>query len=703
MALEYLLEVRSREMPAEHLESVLRQLGGRLFEELMGLGLAPQEILTGVTPRRLMICCQGLPEQEPDREAQEVGPSLEEAWDGEEPTAALLGFAERVGTEVEALETLKTERGAYVGVLRQVAGRPTRDILAERIPRLLAEINWPDRFRWRGDAVWVRPILSIVSLLDGEILPFEFDGIQAGNETAGHPFLSPETLAIEDYNNYLEVLSERGIEVVWKLRRQRLLESMTERARKLKGRLEDEPELLEQLTAHCEVPGVVEGRFDPEFLGLPEEILLAVLRQQHLALPLRNKNGDLLPLFLTTMDRPDDPEGLVKSGQERALAGRLVDARFHYEADRQVALAARGPQLEQLSFHSGLGNYAQKSERVGSLAVLLAEELGLEEHAEALQQAAALYKTDLTTDMIRELPRLRGTLAGLYAREEGYVEAVWRAIAEHYRPATADSPIPSTPAGQILAMADRLDTLVGFLGLGQLPKGSKDPYALRRMAQGLLRILLEAEHELDLDLVGARAVLLYGEALERGAQEILTDLQTFLGDRLTQLLGQRGYTYDEIEAATAVGHRNLPDLVARIEALRTVREEADFRSLVLAAKRISNLVDGHQEYELQTDLLSEEAESELAEALANVRKDVDKALGERRYADGLRHIEALVPALDRFFAEVLVMDENEERRQNRIALLQSCRRIFWRVARLKEMTVDKAEATKASAPPERTS
>lgn len=689
MGSEYLLEVRSREMPATRLKKALKQLGGRLFEELMGRGLAPQEIITGATPRRLMVCCLGLPAAEPDRREQELGPPEDEAWEGEEPTAALLGFSERLGLELDALKPIQTERGTYMGVVRQVEGRPVGEVLAEQVPQILAEISWEARSRWQGGAVWVRPMLGIVSVLDGEVLPFALGGVEAGKTTCGHPVLSPEEFTVSSLAEYRRCLEERGIEVGWEARRRALGGALAQRAKKLKGRLEEHPELLESLTAHLEIPGALGGAFDPDFLTLPEEILLATLRDQHLALPLRNRDGDLLPLFVTGMDRLDDPKGVVRTGHERALAGRLADARFHYEADRQQAMAERSRQLEHVVFHVGLGTYAEKGERVNSLAELLAEELGLEEEKDAIGQAATLLKADLTTEMFREFPRLRGTLGGIYAREEGYLDAVWRAVAEHYRPGSAEGAIPTQPAGQVLALADRLDTLVGYLGIGLLPRGGKDPYALRRLAQGLLRILLEAEFELDLDLVAARAVLLYGDALERGAEEILTDLQTFLGDRLTHLLGQHGFNYDEIEATLAIGQRNLPDLVARIEALRTVRGEPDFRSLVLAAKRISNLVDGTQEYELQSDLLVEDAERELAEAVAAAREDVDLAVAERRYADGLRRIAALVPALDRFFAEVLVMDENEERRANRIALLQRCRRLFWRVARLKQMVVDK--------------
>ncbi|MCP4655912.1 MAG: glycine--tRNA ligase subunit beta, partial [bacterium] len=450
----------------------------------------------------------------------------------------------------------------------------------------------------------------------------------------------------------------------------------------------------------CEIPGVVAGAFDPEYLALPGEVTLATLQQQQSAFVLSSVSeegrGELLPYFVTVMDRPDDPQGVVRAGQERAAAGRLNDALFHYEADRRLPLAERSRRLDQLSFHSRLGSFAHKARRVRALVELIAGELGWHDDLDPACEAAVLLKTDLTTAMVRDFGSLRGIMGGIYAREEGYVEAVWQAIYDQYKPASLDESIPRGRSGQLVAVADRLDALVGFFGIGQAPTGSKDPLAMRRRALGLLRILIEAEMPLDLDLIAARAVLLYndgreGEGLERGAEEILQALQGFLADRLRNLLGQRGFAHDEIEAAMAVGANNLPDLAARLRALRTMREASEFRSLVLAAKRIFNIVKESPEFELHPELLVEEAEKDLYANLVEVRRTVDEAADRRRYEDCLLHMEALVPSLDRFFAKVLVMDEDETLRHNRMALLQATRRVFWRMARLKEMAIDKAD------------
>ncbi|MEM7355348.1 MAG: glycine--tRNA ligase subunit beta, partial [Acidobacteriota bacterium] len=346
--------------------------------------------------------------------------------------------------------------------------------------------------------------------------------------------------------------------------------------------------------------------------------------------------------------------------------------------------------LEALDLHPRLGSYAAKADRIRALVALACSQLGWDDVLEPAREAAALLKADLTCGLVRDFPSLRGTVGGIYAREEGYVEAVWLGIYEHYQ----SRPIPQRRNGQVLAIADRLDSLVGFFGIGQVPSGSRDPFGLRRLAQGLLRIVTEAGLELDLDLLAARAVLLYGDLLDRGAETLLGELQTFLSERFRHLMGQRGFAFDEIEAAQAVSVRNLPDRVARLEALRTVREEPEFRSLVLAAKRIFNISQDSREFEVRPEELAEGAEQDLHEALSEVREVVDLAVSEGRYEDGLRAMAELVPHLDRFFADVLVMDENERLKANRIALLQACRRVFWRIARLKEMVVEKgSEAT----------
>jgi len=691
---EYLLEVRSEEIPARMLEPGVRELATRVFEELMSRNLAPAEVETGYAPRRLVLVLTGLPEREPDREEQVMGPPVRAAFTADgAPTPALIGFAKRCGVEPDQLARVKTDKGEYLAATKKTEGKPTADVLAEIVPRTLAGISWAKTMRWgSGEGPWVRPVHGVVSLFDGAIVPFTFFGIAAGDTTEGHPNLSPAPFQVTGAAAYRRELAQRAIEVRPAERRKTLASTMQKRAEALGGILVDDPGLLDKLAAICEIPGVMEGHFDESFLELPAEVLATSLRDHQSALTVEAPDGGLLPCFLTVMDRPDDPKGRARSGNEWVVAARLADARFFYGEDRKAGLAHRAGQLDRLAFHDRLGSYAAKSERLATLAAAICDELGWTAEKEAAVAAARLLKVDLATEMVKEFTSLQGIVGGIYAREEGHPEAVWQAVYDQYLPASTEDRLPRGHAGLVTGLADRLDTVVGIFGLGLIPTGSKDPFGLRRAAQGIVRIALEGNLALDLEAVAAEAVKLFGDRVKRSAAQILDDLRPFLHDRLRYVLGLRGYAYDEIEAALAVGVTTLPDLAARVDALHRMREEPGFLTVVQAAKRIANIVKDAAENPLDASLLAEPAEKDLHAAFEGLRHEVEAAAAARDYDRCLRRILDLAPVLDRFFVEVLVMAEDPKVRQNRIALLQAIGRTVSRTARLTEVVVDKAEA-----------
>src|SRR6185295_164798 len=522
-ASEYLLEVRCEEIPARMLEPGVRELATRVFEELMARGLAPSEVATGYTPRRLVLVLSGLPAREADREDRVLGPPVRAAYGADgAPTPALLGFAKRCGVAPEDLEKVDTEKGEYLAARQKTAGRPTREILAELVPRVLAAIAWPKTMRWgTGVGPWVRPVQGIVSLWDGEIVPFPFFDDVAGDETIGHPILSPAPFPVASAADYRRQLTALGIEVRHPARRERLLAAMKSEAERLGGRLVEDGPLLDKLAALCEIPGVMAGSLDPLFLKLPAEVLATSLRDHQSALTIEGANG-LLPAFLTVMDRADDPRGRVRAGNEYVVAARLADARFFYGEDRKVPFAEKADRLQSLNFHDRLGTYAEKADRLARLAETIASRLGcsLGETAEATE-AARLLKVDLTTEMVKEFTSLQGVMGGIYARESGHADKVWQAIYDQYQPASTEDSIPRGTAGRIAGLADRLDTLAGIFGLGLIPTGSKDPFGLRRAAQGAVRIVLEGTLPLDLEALAREAVALYGDKLKKSADEIL--------------------------------------------------------------------------------------------------------------------------------------------------------------------------------------
>ncbi len=692
---ELLLEVRCEEIPARMLAPAMQELKTRVLEELMARSLPPREMVTAFTPRRLTLAVRGLAEQEPERVERVTGPPVGVAFDAEgRPTAAGLGFARRCGVEPGALQRLQTARGEYVAAEVRRPGAPTAAVLAELLPRLLSSLSWDKTMRWGcGRGPWVRPPHGIVALFGDEVVAFELFGVASGASTCGHPILSPKPFAVTGWSDYRTKLARRDIVVGFEARREALTRRLAEAALELGGELVPDPELLDRLTAVCEIPGVVAGRFSEEFLGLPREVLVTTLRDHQSAFSVQ-AGGGLIAAFLTVMDRPHDDSGRVRAGNEGVVEARLADARFFHDEDRKTPLAARLPRLAQLTFHARLGSFADKSERVRKLAADLVSALEWRDLAGPLDEAARLAKCDLTTEMVKEFTSLQGTMGGVYAREEGLPELVWQALYDQYRPLGAEDAIPRGRVGQLLGLADRLDSLVGIFGLGLVPSGSRDPFGLRRQAQGLVRIVLEGRIPIDLDLAAARAVVLYGGLLERNGEQVLAALRPFLHDRVRTVLGRQGLAYDEIEAALAVGGAQLPDVQARARALHAVREEPSFLAVVLAAKRIANILKDQAEHELDPRRFVEEAERNLYEASLRLRQEVLEAEERREYESCLRSIAAFADVLERFFVEVLVMDENRERRHNRLALLQSIQRILSRTARLTEMVVDRAELRK---------
>ncbi len=739
---EFLLEVRSEEIPARMLEPGVRELATRVFEELMARGIGPREVETGFTPRRLVLRLGGVPEREPDRDERVMGPPVRAAYAGDgSPTPALIGFARRCGVEPDQLERVSTEKGDYLAASRSIAGRPASEVLAELVPRILTNLAWPKTMRWgSGVGPWVRPVHGIVALLDGQVVPFELFGVRTGDTTQGHPVLSPRPLKVRGAGDYRRKLAVRHLEVDPKRRRAALLAAMHERAAAVGGRLVEDGPLLDKLAALCEIPGVLQGSFDASFLELPAEVLSTSLRDHQSALTVAALDdggadggaGRLLPCFLTVMDRPDDPAGRTRSGNEWVVAARLADARFFFGEDRRRGLANHAEQLARLGFHERLGSYAEKTQRVAALAAAACSEMGWTAEAGDVAAAARLLKADLASEMVKEFTSLQGVMGGLYARLDGQPEAVWQAVYDQYLPASTDDAIPRGRVGRVLGLADRLDTLVGMFGVGLTPTGSKDPFGLRRAAQGAVRIACEGGITIHLGRLIARAVELYGDRLATGARPgggaagaggdvaaRLAALRPFLDDRIRYVFGLYGYAYDEIEAGMGAGAADLADLRARVDALHRLRHEAAFLSLVLAAKRIANIVksDAAESAEGQGAAPppagpaagpaapepaaspaaaepaepAEPAERELAAAFAGLRADVEEAAAARDYERCLRRVAELAPVLDRFFVEVLVMDPDAAVRRNRIALLQAIGRTLNRVVQLAEVVVDRAE------------
>ncbi|MEO1082653.1 MAG: glycine--tRNA ligase subunit beta, partial [Acidobacteriota bacterium] len=681
---------------------LIRGVTVRLFEELTSRGVRFEEMSTVATPRRVAVSVRGLADGEPERESLEFGPATSEAFDEDgSPTPVLRAFSERLGVDIDALEPRPTERGEVLAHVDVAPGRAMMKALESLVPRLLKEAS--ARLDKVGGDLWPRPVTGVLALLDGDIVPFTF-GEPAGRRSAGHPVFSPEPFDVEDWDDYCRLLADRGLVGGLDERRRQLEERAVQRATELGGAADGLPVQIARWAASCEIPAVIDGELPQEALGLPVELLRTVLAERQDAVAVR-RGADVLPFFLAVMDRPEETGSAAREGRRRAVAGDLLDALFDYERDRAVPLVERARRLEQLTFQGRLGTYAEKSFRLRELVALACDELGWHDATEHALEAASLAKADLTTAAVGAYPELQGVIGGVMARSEGYVEPVWQAIYDHSLPrAGAGDAMPRGRVGHVLAVADRLGTLVGLFGVhgdavdadGRTGRG--DPRRLRPLAAGLLRLIIDGEMPLDLDLLVARAVLLYGERLELDAEAILRRLQSFLDRRLDHYLGAAGFGAAEIEAAKAVGTADLPDLVRRLEGLRAMRGSSELRQLVQTARRIGRIVEGAPEGEIAPELLADGAESDLFDGLVRITPAVEAASAAGAYDEVLKTLAELLPTLDRFFIEVLVNDEDEATRTHRLALLQTARRLGGRVARLANLEPDEHAPAAAEAP-----
>jgi glycyl-tRNA synthetase beta chain len=540
--------------------------------------------------------------------------------------------------------------------------------------------------RWGdGTPQWIRPVHSVLVLLDGLVIPMSLFGVESGRTTSGHRTLAPGRIVTMGVADWFQKLRAAHVEPDLAVRRARLREQAHALASEVGGEPADDAALLDTWAHLVESPGVVRGSFDPAFLELPEEILVTSMREHQKMLPVRSGRG-LAAHFLAVCDQIGDPKGLIARGNEWVTAARFSDARFFWDDDGKTKLEDRLPRLGRLQFQETLGDYLKKTGRIQDLAEKLAARLGLSHLDGLLVRAARLMKADLATDMVREFPDLQGIVGGLYARRDGEREEVWQALYDQYRPASADDSAPRGDVGGAVALADRLDTLTGLFGLGLAPTGSKDPYALRRAALGVVKILLDKKWRLDLPAACADAAALHG-GLPRQKDEMLKELSAFFLERLRFLLEKKGHAPDVVEAVLTTDCPDLADAEERVEAVEAMRKEQDFLPLASAFKRTQNILAQAPEAAGEPDLakMTDDAEKALALDYLQAKGMLDDLVAHRRYRDALSIMASLGPSLDRFFTEVHVMAEDPEVKANRIALLRSMRDQFVRVARFSEI------------------
>ena len=735
--MKFLLEIGCEEIPARFIPPALAALEEGFKKRLGEVRLADSlEVRCMGTPRRLVLSASPVKAKQDDLDEELLGPRVEAAFDkAGKPTKACLGFARSKGVEVGDLLKIDSDKGQVVAVRRKVKGKPAAEVLPELLVDLLGSLPFQKTMRWgEGKHLFARPVHWILALLDDQLLPFSFAGIDSGNQSRGHRFTFPKPFEVKKIASYESDLKKRDVIVDPRARREMLMEASRKLAEEAGGRLLDDPGLEEEVTYLTEMPVPVLGRFDDRFLELPREVLVAAMRNHQRYFSIEGKDGKLLDAFVAVGNtRVEDP-ALVRHGNERVLTARLSDAGFFFEVDQKVPPADRVPRLQEMTFQADLGSYYDKAHRMANLAVSLAVHAGLGEWNEGTRiidaltvkmsslendkeqfswrvaRAALLSKTDLLTEMVGEFPELQGQMGGVYAEKSGEHPPVARAVSDHYRPRFSGDEVPGQDEGAMVSLADRLDTLAGCFGVGLKPTGAADPYALRRQCLGVIAVVMQKDYRLSLRWMLERAVSGVRDRVEAALlqkarlkeekrarrkktkpkkidkvepfeEQLVDDLTAFFAGRLRQRFAE-GTRMDVVDAVLSAGMDDMTEAAMRVKALGEFSKQPAFEDLAVAFKRAANIIKDFDGGELKPELLDQAEERELHKVYLAVAPEFEEKLVSRDFAAGMNLLAAkLRGPVDRFFDAVLVNDpDHPEQQANRKSLLAQIEALFGRIA-----------------------
>jgi glycyl-tRNA synthetase beta chain len=702
ISVDFLFEIGCEEIPAGMLPGAAKELKAILEKYLVTYNLLEAAgVDTFATPRRLTAVCAAIRGRQADEIKDEMGPPKSVSFDAAgKPTRAAESFAQKMGVSVDQLTLVSTAKGEYLAAKRLIHGKSAKQILEEFLPRAVKEIAWPKTMYWTGaDGLrFIRPIRWVLAILGGKPLQLTLGDAAADRFSRGHRFLGKAKIPIAGVKDYADKLRAGYVLVRAEDRRKKIETELRQLAGSKGLRVHEDASLLELVTYLNEYPSAILGSFDPGFLDLPDEILITVMRDHQKYFALERKDGSLAPNFLAIINLDKDRAGLIRAGHEGVLRARFADARFFWEADQKCRLADYLPKLSAVTFQAKLGSYGHKIERIRTVARWIAEQwfassIPLASVASA-DRAAELAKCDLVTDMVREFTELQGIVGGLYARFQGEPEDVAWAVYDHYKPLALDDSIPRNITGQAVALADKLDSLVGCFAVGLIPSGSSDPFALRRAAMGIVKILIETKLPLSLSLAVSRAARSLTSLPPNINVQVNVEKQVldFILERARFVLKERGsVAYDEVNAALAAGADDLVDAVRRAEAVKAIRKTKNFEPLAVSFKRIRKILEkagpasAWRLSAIRSDLFTEEAERQLHAKAASVARQSEQRKREGRYREALHDIAELRPAVDKFFDEVMVMSDEEQVRKNRLTLLSELLEQFSTIADFSEV------------------
>jgi glycyl-tRNA synthetase beta chain len=715
---DFLLEIGCEEIPARMIAAASQELHERVQKLLQREHLASESITTFDTPRRLAIIAPGIAAAQDDISEQVTGPSVKIAYKDGQPTPAAQSFAKKSGVDVSQLEKITTPRGEYLAAKVTKKGRTAAEILAEHLPKEIAAIYWPKNMYWRKtNERFVRPVRWVVAMLDAELLPFEFDGIRAGTTSRGHRILSDGAITIPRAGvTYVDSL--RAAKVLGRAEREHQIRKALDAAtRTIPGaRWREDESLIDSTVNLTEFPSVILGSFDAQFLELPEEVLVTVMRDHQKYFALEDSDHKLLPHFLAVLNTDGDPQGLIRHGNERVLRARFNDARFFWQTDQKKSLLDRLELLRNVTFQKDLGSYYEKTQRVQRLCSWLSEIIkqnGMAIRPGVVHKATCLAKTDLTTELVKEFTELQGIVGGLYARAqqldpslpEATRLAIADAIYDHYKPESTEDAVPRSIEGAVLSIADKADTIAGMFALGLVPSGSKDPFALRRQANAIVKVIAEKNLPLRLaDLLSDARAGYKGSAAEAkfvDETKFSETVRTFFRERLEFYLRDvRGYNYDVVKAVLAADADDVVDVLSRAEAVKQVLHMPEFQAIGAACKRIQNILRQAQEKGIAPatnveDLPGSAAEEKTLAAYVEANSPkVEAYRKEKQYGDALMLLATAREPVDAFFDKVMVMVEDERVRANQLALLRTLLKEFSTIAGFSEIVTEGKEVSR---------
>lgn len=684
---DLLFELGGEELPPKSLKKLSEALALGITNGLIeaGYAIANEQVKTYATPRRLAVLIKNLDSQQADKVIEKRGPAIQAAFDAAgNPSKAAQGFAASCGTSFAELERLTTDKGEWLIFKQAVKGQATSSLIPDIIRKSLAQLPIAKRMRWgSSEHEFVRPVHSAVLLFGSEIIDAEILGLKTSRNSFGHRMHAPDPITISAPSDYAEQLLQQGKVIVdFAARMQVIEQAANQAAEKLGGHAHIETDLLEEVAALNEWPVPVVGNFDSRFLELPQEVLITTMQANQKYFPVKNASGALLPHFITFANIESSNPDAIRQGNERVVLPRLVDAEFFWKQDRKQALADRVAQLSSIVFQKDLGTLADKTQRVSSLAGLIAEQLGAD--AGLCQRAALLAKTDLITNMVSEFTNLQGIMGRYYALADGESPEVAIALEEHYFPKQSGGPTPSTLTGQILALAEKIDTLSGIFSAGLIPTGDKDPYALRRATLGILRILIENGIALDVVSLLDSALSQFKHSFNQA--ETRQRIIDFIFDRLKGYCLDQGFSADEFEAVFAVTPTQPLDFMLRLRAVKAFRQLPEAESLAAANKRIINILKkSDQVLSDQIGHLVEPAEKNLLIAAEQSNAAILPLLAEQNYPMALNRLAQLRNDVDAFFDQVMVNTDDVQLRNSRLALLAMLSNQFLQIADISKL------------------